>query len=67
MNKLPTRRTLLKFGRGLLLAVAAVSISWALDHAADLELGTQGTAVLVAVLGLAYRWVRGLSGKEPLP
>ena len=52
---------------GLLLAVAAVSISWALDHAADLELGTQGTAVLVAVLGLAYRWVRGLSGKEPPP
>jgi hypothetical protein len=64
--RLPTRRTLLKFGRGMLFAGIAAALSFALDNAASLDLGETGTLVLLPIIGFAYRWARGQAGKEPV-
>ena len=65
MGYLPSRRTTLKFGRDLVISLVIVALAYVSEHAADLGLGVSQTAVLVAVAGFAFRWARGLTGREP--
>ena len=62
---LPTTRTFRKFARDLGAAVAAAALVYVADHAADLGLNPTQTALVVPVVLLLLRTVRGGSGREP--
>lgn len=66
MNALPSRRTIQKFGRDLLLVVATAAAGFAADNVASLGLSPTEAMVAVAVTGFVYRWLRGLRGGEPV-
>ena len=62
---IPTKRTIRKFGRDLILAAGVAFVAYVSDHATDLNLSPEVTAILVAVVAVGWRSVRGYLGQEP--
>lgn len=63
MNKIP--RTIRKFGRDMLLAVAAYALLWVEQNIGLLELGPETSGIAVAVLLLGHRAIRDYRGVSP--
>lgn len=62
---IPTKRTIRKFGRDLIIAVGVAVVAFVSDHAADLNLSPETTAILVAFAAVGWRVVRSYMGQEP--
>ena len=62
---IPTRRTFMKFGRDLAVAIAVAVGVFVTDHAIDLGLSPEVTAIVVAIVLGLLRTARGWAGREP--
>ena len=62
---LPTTRTLRKFARDLGAYLIAMALVYVADHTTELGLNPAQTALVVPVVLLLLRMVRGGSGREP--
>ena len=62
---IPTPRTLRKFGRDLLVAIITAAVVFLSDNVADLGMSPEISALLVTVVALVWRSVRGYLGSEP--
>lgn len=64
---LPTLRSVKKFGRdAVVVGTAALATFVTGPHGVNaLNLGPEESAVITGIFLFAYRWVRGIVGKEP--
>lgn len=63
--KLPTGRTMSKFGRDFGAAIVGFAVAYMVAHKADLGISPEAAAAIGPVATLGYRWLRSLSGMEP--
>lgn len=62
---MPTKRTFMKFGRGLAFAAVGSALLFVTDHLADIGLPPALYAAAVPLVAFAFRYFRGLAGNEP--
>jgi hypothetical protein len=65
MDKLPSSRTWLKFGRGILLAAVASGAAFVGTNYQDLNIPPETAVFIVPFVGFLYRYARERLGLGP--